>query len=121
MPVNDVTGEPSVSENGELASDHWSIERVELADRTRLIARGELDAATAMDVHNGIAETTEGDIELDLSEVSFIDSSGLAAVIEGHLRLAVQQRRLIIVGRSSVVDRVLELSGVAGRLDFGSP
>ena len=57
-------------------------------------------------------------LEIDLSGVTFIDSSGLAAIIEGHLRLGVQQRRLVIVGRSTAVQRVFDLAGVSDRLDL---
>lgn len=104
--------------NDELTSEPWSVELSVVDDRTRVTVRGELDALTAIDLHNRIGETTEGDVDLDLSEVSFIDSSGLAAIIEGHLRLGVQRRRLVIIGRSAAVQRVLDLSGVTGRLEL---
>ena len=91
--------------------------RVE-GDRTRVTVRGELDAASAPDVHAAIASSTGGDVELDMGGVTFIDSSGLASVIEGHLRLAPQGRRLVLVDRSPSVQRLLDLSGVSRQIDL---
>ena len=86
--------------------------------RTRITIRGELDAMSAPDIHAAIGAAEVGDVELDMADVTFIDSSGLAAVIEGHLRLAPQGRRLVLVERSPVVQRLLDLSGVSTQLDL---
>ncbi len=95
----------------------WSIEQATVDGRTRLTVTGELDAHTATDLRQHL-DCGEGDLELDLSGVAFIDSSGLAALIDGHRRFDARGRRLVIVERSDAVQRVLELSGVAGRLDL---
>ena len=86
--------------------------------RTRITVRGELDAMSAPDIHAAIGAAAAGDVELDMADVTFIDSSGLAAVIEGHLRLAPQGRRLVLVERSPAVQRLLDLSGVSTQLDL---
>ena len=85
---------------------------------TRITVRGELDAMSAPDVHAALGAADEGDVEIDLAGVTFIDSSGLAAVIEAYLRLRPAGRRLILVGRSPVVQRLLDLSGVSAQLDL---
>lgn len=102
----------------ETMSPAWSVERLEVGGRTRLVVRGELDAYTATEVHAAIEDSAAGDLELDLAGVTFIDSSGLAAVIEGHLRLGRQARRLVLIDRSPIVQRLLDLSGVARHLDL---
>jgi anti-anti-sigma factor len=84
--------------------------------RARVIVRGELDAFTAPDLLAGIDEAAGDEVQLDLAGVSFIDSSGLASVIAGHQRLDQEHRRLVIVERSEIVQRLLDLSGVASRL-----
>jgi len=100
-------------------SPPFSVVRTDVGgDRARVTVRGELDAFTAQDVHAVLAGTTQPEVELDLSGVTFIDSSGLAAVIEGHLRLGQEQRRLVIGERSEIVQRLLELSGVPRHLDL---
>lgn len=85
---------------------------------TRITVRGELDAMSAPDVHAALEAAREGDVELDLAGVTFIDSSGLAAVIEAHMRLRPAGRRLVVVDRSRVVQRLLDLSGVTTQLDL---
>jgi anti-anti-sigma factor len=52
---------------------------------------------------------------LDLSDLSFLDSMGLAALIWTHRELAQQGRRLILRWPQSEPLRVLELTGM---LDF---
>lgn len=98
--------------------DTCTVETKVAPDRTRITIAGELDALSAPEVHTAIAAAAAGDVELDLGAVTFIDSSGLAAVIEGHMRLAPQHRRLVLVDRSPIVQRLLDLSGVSTQLDL---
>jgi anti-anti-sigma factor len=104
--------------DGDRPRGEWSILATVDDGRSLLAVSGELDALTAEDLHRRIAEIHDGDVELDLSGVTFIDSSGLAAVIEEHLRLQHVHRHLSVTGRSSVVQRVLDLSGVSSQLDL---
>jgi anti-sigma B factor antagonist len=83
----------------------------------RVTVRGELDAFTMADVRAVIAEAVDGDVALDLTGITFIDSSGLAMIVEARQRLESQDRRLIVGPRSRIVQRLLELSGMAARLD----
>jgi stage II sporulation protein AA (anti-sigma F factor antagonist) len=54
---------------------------------------------------------------IDLSEVSFIDSSGLGALLDAHNRLRRDNRRLVVVAPSGTAAAVLlELAGLRGRL-----
>ena len=93
-----------------------TVQQTVVDGRARVVVRGELDAFTAPNLLAGIDQADGDPVELDLAGVSFIDSSGLASVIAGHQRLDQQDRRLVIVERSDIVQRLLELSGVAGRL-----
>jgi len=85
--------------------------------RHRVRIEGELDAFTVPEVRAVLADAEGGDVVLDLDGVTFIDSSGLAMVVEARQRLQAQQRQLVIGPRSPIVQRLLELSGVAGHLD----
>lgn len=95
----------------------WSVEVQTVEGATRLRLRGELDAATAVELRERVAASTTPEVQLDLSEVTFMDSSGLAAVLEGHRVLAESDRRLVLLGRSEVVQRVMDLAGVTAHLD----
>lgn len=91
----------------------------DVVDERHLVTlRGELDAFTVPDVRAVLSAADEGDVVLDLRDVTFIDSSGLAMIVEARQRLDGEERRLVIGPRSDVVQRLLELSGVAGRLDL---
>lgn len=53
-----------------------------------------------------------GDVMLDLSEVEFIDSSGLRALIDAHERADRCGRALVLAEPSLVVRRLLDISGL---------
>ena len=83
--------------------------------RVRLAFRGEIDAATARD---GIAllmhaNPSPGDtVTLDLSDVDFIDSSGVSMLLKMRSYLAGMGCRFALANPSPPVVRVLELLGL---------
>ena len=85
-------------------------------DPTILAPTGDLDIATARDFRSELfhaAETTDGDLVVDLSGVDFIDSTGLGAVIEAHERLRALQRTVAVVAPAgSSTALILNLSGL---------
>jgi anti-anti-sigma factor len=91
----------------------WSHETV-ADDRVRMLVRGEIDLADErplIDEVDGVLGTSDGLVlELDLSEVGFIDSSGLRALL--LLRRA-HGERVLLGARSAPVQRVLEIAGLA--------
>ena len=88
------------------------VERIEAG----LALRGELDMATAGQLDPVIQEVvvvTEGDLLLDLTEVSFMDSSGVNALLRAQSLLGREERRMAIVCPQGPVGRVLEQVGIA--------
>lgn len=75
-------------------------------------AAGEIDAHTAPDLASAVHGYTGEVLALDLSEVEFVDSSGLRVLIECHQRLQEDGRELRIVSPSPVVRRLFQISGV---------
>jgi anti-sigma B factor antagonist len=73
--------------------------------------RGELDMATAGDLSELLKTAVErtDPLVLDLSEVSFMDSSGLRALLEGA-GLPKESGPLVILDPSPQVRRVLDIS-----------
>lgn len=55
---------------------------------------------------------------LDLSRLSFIDSSGVHIVINAHNRCAEQATHLVIIPGHRAVQRVFEVCGLIERLPF---
>ena len=80
---------------------------------------GELDLSTteAFRAHlQGAIDAGTGDVALDLSAVSFCDSTALHALVDVRRRLVERGRRLRVVRPSRPVDRLLWLSGLAEAL-----
>ena len=76
---------------------------------------GELDLSTIavfVAALDDAADAEAGTIELNMAEVSFIDSSGIGAYVAAFRRAHANGCRVSISERSAFVQRVLELSGV---------
>jgi len=87
------------------------------ADASAVVVQltGELDLSTVAVFVDAI-EDVLGDrppaVELDLSDLTFIDSSGVGAYVSAFRRAKAQGTNLSLGPRSPLVQRVLELSGV---------
>ena len=80
---------------------------------------GELDLSTVpifIDALNDLLDSDAATIELDLSELSFIDSSGVGAYVTAYRKARAKGAQLRLGARSGLVDRVLQLSGVEDAL-----
>jgi anti-sigma B factor antagonist len=88
----------------------------------RLAVSGELDLehrAYVARVLRSLAETCDWKVvEVDLSRLSFIDSSGLAVFALAHQQLPAIGSRLRIVGVGPAVARVFEMGGLWDVLDI---
>ena len=78
---------------------------------------GEIDAHTAPDISKAVARATGASLEIDLSGVDFVDSSGLRALIEAHQRFEANGGSLTLVRPSAVVARLFDISGVGDYLN----
>lgn len=87
--------------------------------RLELAVSGELDLYTAPRLEEAVVvETSTGatEVVLELSGVTFVDSSGLSAIIKLHQRLEAEGASLALRTPSSFVVRLLDLTGVSGAL-----
>ena len=84
----------------------------------RVIATGELDPSTAPSVAAILHQHRGDDVVLDLSRVSFADSSIVRALVEErhHARLA--GAAFTIAGANERVRRSFEVSGVHGLFEW---
>ncbi len=82
---------------------------------------GELDLATADAVEaelKRVESTDAGAIVLDLSGLTFMDSTGVRLLVHAHARSRADANRLTLLRGRAAVQRVMELSGVDVLLPF---
>lgn len=92
--------------------------RLEIVDRGphALSVSGEIDAHSAPVLADRLAmlSSDEGDLVLDLSGVTFMDSSGLRVLIEVQQRVGTSSNGLVLQSPSQTVLHLLEVAGLAG-------
>ena len=113
-----------MSTNGDAASNTLvdstlTVQVTYAGEITRLVASGEIDASSA---HTFEAAATQAlaeqpdCVEIDLTEVGFIDSSGLRSIIGLSNRARERQVDVAVTGMSAAARRVLEITGLIDTL-----
>jgi anti-sigma B factor antagonist len=90
-------------------------------DRLVMALSGELDLVNAPRWEEelvGIEADSPGTLILDLREVTFIDSTGLRAVIAADQRARSAGRRLVVVRGAEPVDRLFAVTELDQRLEI---
>lgn len=74
--------------------------------------RGEVDLSWSQQVRRAVLDALAGGaaVGVDLSEVGYIDSSGIAALVEGFQHARASGGRFVLVAVSDAVRAVLELA-----------
>ena len=81
--------------------------------------RGELDLASGPQLEHALDAAIRGSVGafvLDLSDLEFLDSSGLSVVLRARAMLARDERTLAIICPPGPARKLLELAGVADLL-----
>ena len=88
------------------------------ADHTEVRLRGELDLASAPRLAESLTKACARGlgVVVDVSDLSYCDSSGIRELLEGAARCKEHDARLTVTGASDSVRRVLDVTGVAGAL-----
>ena len=92
-----------------------SIEEVTLGRRVVLAVSGEVDLASVNALQEALdhaAQTQSGDVWIDLTDVEFIDSTGLTALVVAHRLLDAPIRRISLICPVGPVRRALEIAGI---------
>jgi len=83
-------------------------------DCRKIQVEGELDLAVAEQLEEALvrvgAECPE--VLIDLERCEFIDSTGIAAIVQAHKRLAEQGGRVVACAPSAQVFRILSITGL---------
>ncbi len=83
-----------------------------------IVLSGELDVASAGALSRELDEAERngaGEVNVEISALSFIDSSGLAVLVAAQQKSEKQGRRLSLSGARALVQRVF---GIAGLVEF---
>jgi anti-sigma B factor antagonist len=78
---------------------------------------GEIDLETAPGLRQRIGELP-GDLTLDLTHVTFVNSQAIAVLIAEHKRRVAAGRRLVVTGASPMALQIFEVTGVDQVLDL---
>ncbi len=87
-----------------------------------LYVSGEIDLSAKTLFQDRLADlinASDDDVLVDLADVSFINSTGLAVLLHAREQLGTAGRKLTITRPSRPVTRVLELAGLDALLDNG--
>lgn len=98
-----------------MAQTEFEVEVRESGGRAVLAPRGDIDAYTGPTLaeHLNVALAgSKGDITLDLSAVSFVDSSGIGVFVAAAKKLRERGNELVIESAPSMVTKLMEMTGV---------
>jgi anti-sigma B factor antagonist len=93
----------------------WQLDVDPQSERVVLRVCGDLDLETAPRLLAGAEphlDTGDGGLVIDLSEVTFIDSSGLSVLIRINQRVTAANRRLAIIAPPPHVAKAFEITGL---------
>jgi len=82
-------------------------------DHTVVSVRGEIDAATCDELASALTAATRSEtgLEIDVSGVTFIDSSGLRTLVLAQQHLG-DARKLVVRGPDATFKRLLGITGL---------
>ena len=87
------------------------------SERTVLRLKGELDVSSSAALEDELGRLEDATlIVIDLSELEFVDSTGLGVLVKTHQRMREQDRQLAVVEGGGQVKRLLELTGLDQQL-----
>jgi anti-anti-sigma factor len=105
-----------------MPNDHFQARTEKAGEDTVMRLDGELDMSGTFVLEPKLdelaAENVDGDVLFDLRGVTFIDSTGLAALVGAHERLRDAGVPTRFVRGSDDVQRVFSVAGFDGVLDF---
>ena len=100
----------------------YSLETDSHAEAVRVRLAGEIDVSVADEVHAALTKIVADvqpdarTVALDLSELQFIDSSGIRALLQTVLDAQPADLAVSVVAVSDSVRRVLDIAGVSAML-----
>ncbi|WP_425777865.1 STAS domain-containing protein [Micromonospora sp. DT53] len=101
-----------------------TVDTTQIGTATRIRLGGEMDLATSGLVHDAViaalASDSVRDVTLDVTDLTFIDSTGMGTLVACQRAVAVRRGALRLENLSSVVRRQLFAAGLLGLLGAGA-
>lgn len=97
------------------------VTRTEGPGVNRVTLSGELDMASAPQLADALSEASRDCMALlilDLSDLEFMDSTGLQTILTAHTRLAEADCRLVLIAGCHQVQQIFEITRTAHQLAF---
>ena len=97
------------------ATEEFDVGVIWMSSDATVVVSGELDLATRPQLGgslDGVIDGGTGDVTVDMSAVTFIDSTALTVLITFRQRLEARGRGLVLHAPSAVVVRVLTIAGL---------
>lgn len=91
-------------------SDYLTVRVFDSDEECVLIVQGELDVLSSGELRDKLAGIRAQRVVVELSELTFLDASGLSALVEARRRSERNGSSLEIRGASGLVRRVFELA-----------
>ena len=90
------------------------VKRQALNGAVCLSLSGEVDLANASDLRAHLKAVARNDTDLvvDMSEIRYIDSSGVKAFLDAHLTFKEAKRRMVLAAVTPTVWKILNILGV---------
>ena len=89
-------------------------EREVQPDCHEISVEGELDLAVADQLRQAITRCDAERILINLRACEFIDSTGIAVIVQAHRELADENRQVVVHSPSEQVLRILTITGLTG-------
>ena len=86
-----------------------------------IAAVGEIDHMTARVLADALRRVTlagQGNVVLDMTDTTFIDSAGISTLLNGLRRLTRQRRKMVVVCPPGSPRRVFEVLGLIGTFEL---
>jgi anti-sigma B factor antagonist len=96
----------------------FEVETVERGRHRHVVVRGEIDIKTAPELESALADHADDPLVVDVSEVGFIDSTGLRVLVMARTRIEEDGGRMVLCAADdSPVVRTMRLAGLASDFD----
>jgi anti-sigma B factor antagonist len=97
------------------AAPYFNLSEHQVGERLVIAVEGEIDLATVGTLDAAVTRAIEAgaaDLWIDLSDVEFIDSTGLTAIVRAHKALDHGRPRLAVICPHGPALRAFEVSGL---------